>query len=88
MKMVMLITTNIAMLIFLFELYAFCQLGKKILTTLPENLSDDWLESLPLITINPDSQIYSDSKLESMILDIKDRLERGEPTVEFKVSRC
>lgn len=86
--MLMPTTTSIAMLIFLFDCYACCQLGKMILTTLPETLSDDWLESLPVITINPDSQNYSDSKLELMILDLKDRLERGEPAVEFKVSQC
>lgn len=60
---------------------------QKILANLPENLSNDWLESLPIITLNPDSRNYSDSKLESMVLDLKDRLEREEPAVEYKSLR-
>jgi len=60
-------------------------LGKKQFSRLPSEISDIWLESLPLVKPPTDSVHYRDKQLQAIIKQLRSRLDNDDPLEEYKV---
>lgn len=58
---------------------------RDVFHNLPEVLTDDWVESLPVLKLTANSVAYSDEKLLIIIRQLSTRLLRDDPSQEFKV---
>ena len=66
-------------------MWPFVYLEKPVEPHLPDTINDAWLDSLKLIDIPKDSLHYSDRELAATIKQLEHRLNRDDPTEEYKV---
>ena len=59
--------------------------GKKQFSRLPQEISENWLESLPLVKPPADSVHYRGKQLQSVIKQLSARLDNDDPLEEYKV---
>ena len=59
--------------------------GRRTLSRLPSQLTDDWLETLPLVKQPLDSVHYTGRQLQSTLKQLRLVMDRDDPIEEYKV---